>query len=62
MPRRVIAVLVLTVTVLLVGAATSLRLRPQVEDQIADGVTVNGVDVGGLTPEQARDEALAPRC
>lgn len=56
MPRRLIAVLVLTVTVLLVGAATLYAFDSKSRHHIADGVTVNGVDVGGLTPEQARDK------
>jgi lipoprotein-anchoring transpeptidase ErfK/SrfK len=54
MPRRLIAVLVLTVTVLLVGAGTLYAFDRKAKHRIADGVTVNGVDVGGLTPAQAR--------
>jgi hypothetical protein len=54
MPRRLIAVLVLTVTVLLVGAGSLYAFDRQVRTKIADGVTVNGIDVSGLTPEQAR--------
>jgi lipoprotein-anchoring transpeptidase ErfK/SrfK len=54
MPRRLIAVLVLTVTVLLVGAGTLYAFDRKAKTRIADGVTVNGVDVGGLTPAQAR--------
>ena len=56
MPRRLIAVLVLTVTVLLVGAASLYAFDSKSRHHIADGVTVNGVDVGGLTPEQAREK------
>jgi lipoprotein-anchoring transpeptidase ErfK/SrfK len=56
MPRRLIAVLVLTVTVLLVGAATLYAFDSKSRHHIADGVTVNGVDVSGLTPEQAREK------
>jgi lipoprotein-anchoring transpeptidase ErfK/SrfK len=59
MPRRLIAVLVLTVTVLLVGAASLYAFDSKSRHHIADGVTVNGVDVGGLTPEQARDKLSA---
>jgi lipoprotein-anchoring transpeptidase ErfK/SrfK len=54
MSRRLIAVLVLTVTVLLVGAGTLYAYDKQVRTRIADGVTINGIDVGGLTPAQAR--------
>jgi lipoprotein-anchoring transpeptidase ErfK/SrfK len=54
MPRRLIAVLVLTVTVLLVGAGSLYAFDQAHKTKIADGVTVNGVDVGGLTPAQAR--------
>jgi lipoprotein-anchoring transpeptidase ErfK/SrfK len=54
MPRRLIAVLVLTVTVLLVGAGSLYAFDRAHKTKIADGVTVNGVAVGGLTPAQAR--------
>jgi lipoprotein-anchoring transpeptidase ErfK/SrfK len=59
MPRRLIAVLVLTVTVLLVGAASLYAFDSKSKHHIADGVTVNGVDVGGLTPAQAHDKLSA---
>ena len=54
MPRRLIAVLALTVTVLLVGTGSLYAFDRQVRQKVADGVTVNGIDVGGLTPAQAR--------
>ncbi len=54
MSRRLIAVLALTVTVLLVGAGTLYAYDKQVRTRIADGVTVNGIDVGDLTPAEAR--------
>jgi lipoprotein-anchoring transpeptidase ErfK/SrfK len=54
MPRRLIAVLVLTVTVLLVGAGSLYAFDRAHKTKIADGVTVNRIDVGGLTPAQAR--------
>jgi L,D-transpeptidase catalytic domain/Putative peptidoglycan binding domain len=54
MSRRLIAVIALTVTVLLVGAGSLYAYDKQVKTRIADGVTVNGIDVGDLTPEQAR--------
>ena len=59
MPRRLIAVLVLTVTVLLAGAGSLYAFDHQAKTKIADGVTVNGVDVGGLTPAQARKKLSA---
>ncbi len=54
MPRRLIAVLALTITVLLVGAGSLYAFDRQVRTRIADGVTVNGIDVSGLAPDQAR--------
>jgi lipoprotein-anchoring transpeptidase ErfK/SrfK len=54
MPRRLIAVLVLTVTVLLVGAGSLYAFDRSHKTKIAEGVKVNGVDVSGLTPAQAR--------
>jgi lipoprotein-anchoring transpeptidase ErfK/SrfK len=54
MPRRLIAVLALTVTVLLVGTGSLYAYDRSVQKKIAEGVTVNGVDVGGMTPERAR--------
>jgi lipoprotein-anchoring transpeptidase ErfK/SrfK len=59
MPRRLIAVLVLTVTALLAGAGSLYAFDRQAKTKIAEGVTVNGVDVGGLTPEQARAKLSA---
>ena len=59
MPRRLIAVLVLTVTVLLVGAGSLYAFDRSHKTKIADGVTVNGVDVGGLTPARARAKLSA---
>jgi lipoprotein-anchoring transpeptidase ErfK/SrfK len=54
MPRRLAVVLGLALAVLLVGAGSLYAFDRANRDQIADGVTVNGVDVGGLSPEQAR--------
>jgi hypothetical protein len=54
MSRRLIAVAALTVTVLLVGAGSLYAFDRSVQKRIADGVTVNGIEVGGLTPAQAR--------
>jgi lipoprotein-anchoring transpeptidase ErfK/SrfK len=58
-PRRLVAVLVLAVAVLLVGAGTLYAFDRQVKTKIAEGVTVNGVDVGGLKPERARAKLQA---
>jgi lipoprotein-anchoring transpeptidase ErfK/SrfK len=59
MPRRLIAVLLLTVTVLLVGAGSLYAFDRSARTKIADGVSVNGVPVGGLTPAQARAKLSA---
>jgi len=59
MSRRLLAVLALTVTVLLVGAGSLYAFDRDVRTRIADGVTVNGIDVGGLTPERARAKLSA---
>ena len=59
MPRRLVAVLVLAVTVLLVGAGSLYAFDRKVKTRIAEGVTVNGVDVGGLKPEVARAKLQA---
>ena len=61
MPRRLIAVLVLTVTVLLVGAGSLYAFDRSHKTKIAEGVKVNGVDVSGLTPAQAAPSS-ARRC
>ena len=59
MSHRLIAVLALTITVLLVGAGSLYAFDRDVRTRIADGVTVNGIDVGGLTPERARAKLSA---
>jgi lipoprotein-anchoring transpeptidase ErfK/SrfK len=51
--------MILTVTVLLAGAASLYAFDSKAKHHIADGVTINGVDVGGLTPAQARDKLSA---
>jgi lipoprotein-anchoring transpeptidase ErfK/SrfK len=57
--RRLIAVIALTITVLLVGAGSLYAFDRNVRTRIADGVTVNGIDVGGLTPAAARAKLQA---
>jgi lipoprotein-anchoring transpeptidase ErfK/SrfK len=59
MPRRLIAVVALAVTVLLVGAGSLYAFDRSVKTRIAEGVTVNGVDVGGMKPEAARAKLQA---
>ena len=59
MSRRLIAVLALTITVLLVGAGSLYAFDRDVRTRIADGVTVNGIDVGGLTPARAEAKLRA---
>src|SRR5215208_7189206 len=59
MPRRLFALLVLTVTVLVAGAGSLYAFDRKAKTRIADGVTVNGVDVGGLTLAKARAKLSA---
>jgi lipoprotein-anchoring transpeptidase ErfK/SrfK len=59
MPRRLIAVLALTVTGLLAGAGSLYAFDRSVKTRIADGVSVNGTDVSGLSPERARAKLRA---
>jgi lipoprotein-anchoring transpeptidase ErfK/SrfK len=54
MPRRFLAVLSLMIVALLVGAGTLYAFDRSQREKIAEGVTVNGVAVGGLTPDAAR--------
>jgi hypothetical protein len=54
MPRRLIAVVGLAVAVLLAGAGSLYAFDRSNRTTIAEGVTVNGVHVGGLNPDQAR--------
>jgi hypothetical protein len=59
MPRRLIAVLALAAAVFLVGAGSLYAFDRSVKTRIADGVTVNGIDVGGMSPERARAKLRA---
>jgi lipoprotein-anchoring transpeptidase ErfK/SrfK len=59
MPSRLIAVVLIAVGVLLVGTGSLYAFDRSVKTKIADGVTVNGVDVGGLTPQAARAKLSA---
>jgi len=59
MPRRLALVVLLAVGVLLVGTGTLYAFDRSVKTKIADGVTVNGVDVSGLTPQRARAKLSA---
>jgi lipoprotein-anchoring transpeptidase ErfK/SrfK len=64
MRRRSLALAVLTAFVLLAGAGAVYAFDRSHHDTIAEGIRVNGVDVGGLTPAQAerrlRSRLLAP--
>src|SRR3954452_12853890 len=53
--RSVIAVVSLLAALVAVGAAVAI-LDSRAKDHIARGVTVGGVDVGGLTPAAARSK------
>src|SRR4051794_2084947 len=61
--RSFIAVASLLAALVAVGAAVAI-LDSRAKDHIARGVTVGGVDVGGMTPAEARSklqsELLAP--
>jgi lipoprotein-anchoring transpeptidase ErfK/SrfK len=59
MPRRFLAVLTLMIAVLLVGAGSLYAYDRSHEERIAKGVSVNGVDVGGLMPDRARAKLRA---
>ena len=59
MPRRFLAVLALMIAVLLVGAGSLYAFDRSHEERIAKGVSVNGVDVGGLMPDRARAKLRA---
>jgi hypothetical protein len=54
MHRRLLAIIALAIAVLLVGAGSLYAYDRSNRTTIAEGVTVNGVDVGGLSPERAR--------
>jgi lipoprotein-anchoring transpeptidase ErfK/SrfK len=64
MTRRFFAVFALMIAVLLAGAGTLYAFDRSNAETIADGVSVNGVAIGGLTAERARaklrGELLAP--
>jgi len=50
---------VVVVVLLLAGAVGVYAYDSSREDMIADGVTVGGVDVGGMTTDEAREELAA---
>lgn len=54
MGRKLQITLFVLVAVLLVGAVGAYAWDSTRKDQIAEGVTIGGVDVGGMTPQQAR--------
>ena len=59
MTRRLAAIFALTVAVLLAGAGTLYAFDHSNRTKIAEGVTVNGVDVGGLSPAAAQKKLRA---
>jgi lipoprotein-anchoring transpeptidase ErfK/SrfK len=59
--RKLQITLAIVVGLLLVGAVAAYAVDSSHKDEIAEGVTIGGVDVGGMTAEEARqatDEAL----
>ena len=54
MRRRTLILTSALVAVLLVGAGGMYLYDFSHEDEIAKGVSVNGVDLGGLSPDEAR--------
>ena len=59
MHRRSLALIAILVVALLAGAGGVYAYDQGKEGQIAEGIKVNGVDVGGLTASQARSKLRA---
>ena len=55
MGRKVYIVIVLGIVLLLGGAVAAYAWDASKQDEIADGITVGGVDVGGMTEAEAMD-------
>ena len=55
MARKLQITVVLLVTILLLGAVGAYAWDSSKKDEIAEGVTIGGVDVGGMTEDEARD-------
>ena len=55
MARKLQITVVLLVTLLLLGAVGAYAWDSTKKDEIAEGVTIGGVDVGGMTEKEARD-------
>lgn len=53
-PRIGVALLVTIVIVLIGGAVAAWALDGSKQDEIAEGVTIGGIDVGGMTSDEAR--------
>ena len=59
MHRRSLALIAILVVALLAGAGGVYAYDQGKEGQIAEGIKVNGVDVGGLSASQARSKLRA---
>src|SRR5919107_5155247 len=59
MPRRSLALIAILVVALLAGAGGVYAYDQGKEGQIAEGIKVNGVDVGGMSESQARTKLRA---
>jgi hypothetical protein len=59
MPRRSLALIAILVVALLAGAGGVYAYDQGKDGQIAEGIKVNGVDVGGLSASQARTKLRA---
>src|SRR3712207_953640 len=59
MHRRSLALIAILVVALLAGAGGVYAYDQGKEGEIAEGIKVNGVDVGGLTASQARSKLRA---
>jgi lipoprotein-anchoring transpeptidase ErfK/SrfK len=55
MKHRSFVLLVLTLVLLVVGSVAVYAYDSSRDDRIAEGITVAGVDVGGMTTEEARE-------
>lgn len=64
MAHKIQIAVVVLVAVMLVGAVGAYAWDSSQSDEIADGVTIGGVDVGGMTADEAREtidsELVAP--
>lgn len=59
MRSKAFTLVAILVVVLLVGAVAAFAYDSSRDDRIAEGVTIGGVDVGGLDADEARDKVRA---